>query len=801
MPSALQAPPRDRTLPHMGGRVAEADARIGSEFAGYRIVGLLGRGATSTVYRAFELSLEREVALKLLSPELTRDRRFERRFLRESKLAASLEHPNVIPIFAAGEAEGQLYIAMRLIEGRDLNALLRDHGRLPKKRALTLCGQLAGALDAAHAHGLVHRDVKPSNVLLDQEGTGGEHVFLVDFGLTEAAGSASRPSQTEQPLGTIDYAAPEQIRGEQLDGRADLYSLGCVLYECLVGEPPFARSSGVATLYGHLHEPVPAASERFPVLPKAIDWVFARALAKDPGERFRSGAELVARAHTAFGLPLGATVRPRLVQRRSLTAVLPVGAIAGVTAAVVLALSAAGGGEPAGPNASVALPGYRVTASERLTSGVRGSHPTVGLIALIDDGSGPGPRTLSRITTGALVFRFDSRQISFDFMLRSRRGARLGYYTSNATAGGQFVQQPVVKTGLSSDPNGGQIVNALIVVPPQFAAAVGRGVPLAIREVGKQVVAAFSLQKIVRRFRMSGAAFSYSYSGLYFLGGLHRLFGDAAEPIVTNPTEPTILHASVSARPCLDPACTTLGRQAADAISIKLPREVNVRAPSQAFRGQPALFQGTGVPGQWITILRAVEPGSAPVCTPANFAKRSCAPPIGDVFEGDSSVTTRVRADGTWSLAVPLPTTSRLDPRFGASGRYAAAESPDILRGGLLEGGSSTVLAEAPTDTVVVLAKPALTIKRESRLLAVGIAVEGGDDSARYRLRWRGHAVASGRLHTGGRATALVPVPSVEGRFAATVSAPGAASSSASLDYRPPASRAPASWRLSNPRP
>lgn len=767
----------------MGGRVAEADARIGSEFAGYRIVGLLGRGATSTVYRGFELSLEREVALKLLSPELTRDRRFERRFLRESKLAASLEHPNVIPIFAAGEAEGQLYIAMRLIEGRDLKALLRDHGRLPKERALAFCGQIAGALDAAHARGLVHRDVKPSNVLLEHDGRD-EHVFLVDFGLTEATGSVSWPSQTEQPLGTIDYAAPEQIRGEKLDGQADLYSLGCMLYECVVGEPPFARSSAVATLYGHLHEPVPAASERLPVLPKAIDRVFARALAKDPSERFRSGGELVAQAHTAFGLPLGATVRPRRVRRGRLGVVLSAGAIAGVTAAVVLALSAAGGGAPAGPNARVALPGYRVTASERLTSGAPGAHPTVGLVALIDDGRGPAPTNLSRITTGELTFRFDSRQVSFGFMLHAPRGTRLGYYASNATPGGQFAQDAVVKTGVAQDASGSQIVNALIVVPRQFAPVLGPGVPLSIRQVGGQVLATFNLQQVVRKFRAIGATFSFSFSGLYLLGGLHGTFRGAAEPIVTNPSEPARLRAGVAARPCADPGCTRLGPTASDAISVALPREVSVQAPRRVLRGRPAVFRGTGIPGESVTIVRAVTPGSAPDCTSANFARRACAPPIDTAFEGDARVTTVVRADGTWSLALSLPTASTLDPRFGESGRYAAAESPDLIGGSLLVGGSSTVLAEATHDTVVALAKPALTVASRPGRVAVAISVAGGG-AARYTLRWRGRPVASGWLDPEGAATVVLPAPALAGRFEATVSAPGATPATDRLDYRP----------------
>ncbi|MDQ3874847.1 MAG: serine/threonine protein kinase, partial [Actinomycetota bacterium] len=198
-----------------------ADSRVGTELLGYRVEALLGRGGMSVVYLAEDLRLRRRVALKLLAPALAADEAFRERFLEESQLAASLDHPNVVPIYEAGEAGEELYIAMRYVEGQDLKQLLRE-GRLAPERAVRLCSQVADALDSAHTRGLVHRDVKPSNVLLDPK----EHVYLADFGLTKRVGE----SRLVEPglFGTIDYVAPEQIRGDEVDSRADVYALGCL---------------------------------------------------------------------------------------------------------------------------------------------------------------------------------------------------------------------------------------------------------------------------------------------------------------------------------------------------------------------------------------------------------------------------------------------------------------------------------------------------------------------------------------------------------------------------------------------
>ncbi len=272
---------------------------VGTDVAGYRIEHLLGRGGMGTVYRAHDVRLDRPVALKLLAPGASGSDGAPERLLRESHMAARLDHPNVIPIYEAGQQDGRLFIAMRYIAGGDLKALLRREGSLSPPRAVAVAAQIADALDAAHRRGLVHRDVKPSNVLLDSE-DGREHCYLADFGLTQA--TTDRVPADGQGMGTIDYVAPEQIRGEPLDGRADQYALACLLFECMTGSVPYRARSDVAAIFAHLEEPVPRASERAADLPAAIDAVLARGMAKRPEERYESCAELVAEAGTALGL-------------------------------------------------------------------------------------------------------------------------------------------------------------------------------------------------------------------------------------------------------------------------------------------------------------------------------------------------------------------------------------------------------------------------------------------------------------------------------------------------------------------
>jgi serine/threonine-protein kinase len=271
----------------------------GAEFAGYRIESVLGQGGMGAVYLATHVRLGRRAALKLLLPVHALDDAFRERFVRESQIAASLDHPNVVPVYDADEEQGVLYIAMRYVEGEDLGSLLRREGRLTPERALPLIAQAASALDAAHASGLVHRDVKPANILI---GAPGEHVYLTDFGVAKQA-TAQSLTRTGSFIGTVDYCAPEQIEGRYVDGRADVYALGCVLFECLTGRPPFAKDSEVAVLHGHLLEPPPALATLRPDL-SHLDPVLAKALAKRADERYPVCSALIHALREA-------TTRPR----------------------------------------------------------------------------------------------------------------------------------------------------------------------------------------------------------------------------------------------------------------------------------------------------------------------------------------------------------------------------------------------------------------------------------------------------------------------------------------------------------
>jgi Protein kinase domain len=275
------------------------------QIPGYRIEALLGRGGMGKVFRAVQLNLGRRVALKVLTPDLAADDRFRRRFLRESRIAASIDHPSIIPIYETGEAGGLLYIAMRFVDGPDLAAVLRREGRLEPSRALAIMSQVAGALDAAHERGLVHRDVKPANMLLapGPAGTSG-HCYLCDFGLIKQVDSeqvVSALTITDQFVGTIPYVAPEQIESRAVDGRTDVYSLGCVLFQCLTGSVPFEGSNDVEVVFAHLGKPPPLLSERVPSLPPSVDGVIARAMAKAKEDRWPTCTALVAALAAELG--------------------------------------------------------------------------------------------------------------------------------------------------------------------------------------------------------------------------------------------------------------------------------------------------------------------------------------------------------------------------------------------------------------------------------------------------------------------------------------------------------------------
>jgi DNA-binding beta-propeller fold protein YncE len=260
----------------------------GEFLAGYRLDEVLGRGGMAVVYRAYDERLARSIALKVLNPRLGRDDAFRRRFIRESRLAASLDHPNIIPVFDAGEASGFLFIAMRYVQGRDVLTIIEEQGTLPAARACNIVTQVAAALDAAHERGLVHRDVKPANMLRDAA-TGDDqpdHVYLSDFGLSKRWMTVSDITSQGEFLGTMDYVAPEQIEGRPVDGRSDQYGLACSAFEMLSGAPPFRRDETMAIMWAQVSSVPPALTSRRPDLPAAVDQVMAKALAKAPDDRY-----------------------------------------------------------------------------------------------------------------------------------------------------------------------------------------------------------------------------------------------------------------------------------------------------------------------------------------------------------------------------------------------------------------------------------------------------------------------------------------------------------------------------------
>ena len=269
--------------------------RIGTEIAGYRLESLLGRGGMSVVYLAEHVRLGRRVALKLLAPMLSNDETYRDRFQRESRRAAELDHPNVVPIFDAGEADGQLFIAMRYIEGCDLKTLIGREGALGIGRTLFILEQAADGLDAAHDHDLIHRDVKPANILIAEPS---EHVYLTDFGVVKHTASKGL-TRTGFFIGTVDYAAPEQIEGLPVDARTDVYALGCVLYESLVGKAPFDREAEITVMHAHLIDAPPLLTASRPDLPKALNRVLASALAKSKDDRYDTCGQLIEAARLA----------------------------------------------------------------------------------------------------------------------------------------------------------------------------------------------------------------------------------------------------------------------------------------------------------------------------------------------------------------------------------------------------------------------------------------------------------------------------------------------------------------------
>ena len=285
------------------GGWAVAGLGPGSLVAGYRVEARIGAGGMAMVLRARDEALGRTVALKILAAALADDEEFRERFIRESRAAARVDHPHIIPVHAAGETDGVLYLAMRFVPGGDLRSVIRREGTLTGERAAFLLSPIASALDAAHAAGLVHRDVKPANVLIDTSPGRPDHPYLSDFGLAKGTASTTGLTETGQFLGTPDYAAPEQISGRPVGPQADQYALVCVAYTMFTGSLPFARSASMAVLWAHMYDPPPSVSTRRRDLPLALDGVLDRALAKVPAERFGSCGEFTDALRAALGLP------------------------------------------------------------------------------------------------------------------------------------------------------------------------------------------------------------------------------------------------------------------------------------------------------------------------------------------------------------------------------------------------------------------------------------------------------------------------------------------------------------------
>jgi len=285
-----------------------ASFTAGSRIAGYRLEQQIGAGGMAVVFRAVDERLDRRVALKLLSPALSADEAFRQRFIRESRAAAAVDDPHIIPVYEAGEAGGVLFIAMRYVPGGDVRTLVSRYGPMPATRVSAIIFSVASALDAAHAAGLIHRDVKPANVLVDARPDRPDHVYLSDFGLSKGAMSSGLTG-TGQFLGTVDYCAPEQIEGRAVDGRADQYALACAAFELLAGTAPFRRDQATATIWAHMSEPPPRVTAWRSDLSLAADQVFARALAKAPAYRYASCREFAGALGRALG-PLPYPPRP-----------------------------------------------------------------------------------------------------------------------------------------------------------------------------------------------------------------------------------------------------------------------------------------------------------------------------------------------------------------------------------------------------------------------------------------------------------------------------------------------------------
>ena len=276
---------------------------IGSIFAGCRIEEIAGRGGMGVVYRATQVALDRPVALKAIAPDVALETAFQERFKHEARLAASIDHPHIVPVYEAGEIDGQLYLVMRWVEGVDLRALIDNGPVLEPQRAARLAAQVASALGAAHTKRLMHRDVKPANILIASVDDA-EHAYLTDFGIAKLEQAATGLTRTGMMVGTIDYMPPERIEGKPGDARSDIYSLGCVLYEMLTGEPPFVRENEGARMYAHMSAEIPWATDVRAEVPSRMSEIAKRAMAKQPDDRFQTAGEMARALSAGATLPM-----------------------------------------------------------------------------------------------------------------------------------------------------------------------------------------------------------------------------------------------------------------------------------------------------------------------------------------------------------------------------------------------------------------------------------------------------------------------------------------------------------------
>jgi serine/threonine protein kinase len=278
------------------GQAEDGIFQPGDVIGSYRIDGPLARGGMSAIYRATHTAMHRTVALKVLADQFADDPVTRERFMIEWRIAAGLRHPNIVPVYDAGDVQGRLFLAMELVGGGDLGTKIEHEGPLSPALAVSILEQMADALDAAHAAGLVHRDFKPGNVLLD-----GQRALLTDFGLSKLLGSNNRLTAPGRMVGTAQYLSPEQIRGHEVTPRTDVYALGCVIFESLTGSSPFEADSDFVVMYSHLEDTAPPMRQRRPALPPAADAVVWRAMEKDPKARFESASDTIAALKAAFG--------------------------------------------------------------------------------------------------------------------------------------------------------------------------------------------------------------------------------------------------------------------------------------------------------------------------------------------------------------------------------------------------------------------------------------------------------------------------------------------------------------------